>query len=53
MEEECVCGHLKSSHSDSVSGFAEGHGVCSFTQCLCEKFTWKRFLSEEEEKERK
>jgi len=49
MEEECFCGHLKSSHSSSLGGLVEGHGACDFTQCVCEKFTWKRYLSEDEE----
>ena len=53
MEEECICGHLKSAHDDALNGLAKGHGPCIYSQCVCEKFTWKRFISDEELHERR
>ncbi|MHA2342905.1 MAG: hypothetical protein ACXADW_13595 [Candidatus Hodarchaeales archaeon] len=46
VDEMCTCGHLKSSHEDSVYGLAKGHDKCKL--CDCEKFTWEKFITQDD-----
>lgn len=51
FDELCSCGHLKSSHEDSLpGGIAKGHGACRI--CGCKKFTWVKFVRKEEMQDR-
>ena len=51
QEEECYCGHLKSEHNNTKLN--EGHGSCANDYCMCEQFTWKRFVDKDEAEHRR
>lgn len=43
-DEICSCGHSIHDHHDNVG--ARGKGSCSRDGCMCERFTWERFVME-------
>ena len=48
VDELCICGHLMSVHDAADHGVCavSGHGACKC--CECSKFTWARFITQDE-----
>jgi hypothetical protein len=41
----CLCGHTGDGKDSDHAGLI-GHGACCVPDCICRKFTWKRFIKD-------